>query len=81
MFEIHMVVPMKQQALARLGVPPTEWDVMAVGTDEFLGVIEWFEDGYMFTDSFGKQTAYTDDQSMPEIFQEVTRLFSPEVVH
>ncbi len=81
MVDIHIVVPKEQQALARNGITPSEFDVLAVGNDEFLGVIEPTDSGYMFTDSFGHLTVFEAVADVTEVFKAVDDMFNPTSVH
>lgn len=69
MIDIHIMVPLDQQKFARAGIAPKEWDVMIVGNDELLGVVETFESGYTFTDSFGKMTEFNDGEGVGDVMR------------
>lgn len=74
--QIHLTMPFEAQEAARLGIPPAEWDVKTVETNQLLGVIEVFEDGYMFTDTFGKLTEFLDGEEIMEVFNWVADSFN-----
>lgn len=74
--EIHLTTPMEAQAQARLGIPPAEWDVKTVETNQLLGVIEVCDDGYMFTDTFGHLTEYMNGEELLEVYNQVVELFT-----
>lgn len=74
--QIHLTTPMEAQAQARLGIPPAEWDVKTVETNQLLGVIEVCDDGYMFTDTFGHLTEYMNGEELLEVYNQVVELFT-----
>lgn len=74
--QIHLTTPLDAQAQARLGIPPAEWDVKTVETDQLLGVIEVFVDGYMFTDTFGHMTEFMNGEELLEVYNRVVDLFT-----
>ncbi len=74
--QIHLTTPFESQELARLGIPLKEWDVKTVENNQLLGVIEVFDDGYMFTDTFGHMTEFLDGEEIPEVFNWVAGSFN-----
>lgn len=74
--QIHLTTPFEAQAQARLGMPPVEWDVKTVETNQLLGVIEVCVDGYMFTDTFGKLTEFLNGEEIVEVFTWVADSFN-----
>lgn len=46
------------------------WDVRFVDSNEFIGVVEEYLDGYMFTNSFKHQITCDDREDLREIFIE-----------
>lgn len=73
--QIHLTMPLEAQAQARLGIPPAEWDVKTVKTDQLLGVIEVCDDGYMFTDTFGHLTEFMNGEELLEVYSWVVDSF------
>lgn len=69
MINIHTTTPFEIQEQAVRGIPIREWDVRTVIGDNFLGVIEDSDEGYMYTDSFGHLTTFNDGEEMSEVIQ------------
>jgi len=81
MVEVHLVVSQEQQRLAMLGMAPTEFDILIAETDEFVGVIEPTDIGYMFTDTFGHLTMFDDYESVNDVYHCVYEMFNPPVMN
>ncbi len=79
--EIHLTTPIEAQASARLGAPLSEWDVKTVQGDELLGVIEVCEEGYMYTDSFGRMELFLNGEELTEVYNWVVDSFSNATVN
>lgn len=68
MINFRLECPKEFESLARLGVPPVEWDVkLSDGT--FAGVLEIVDDGFMYTDSFRHLTVFFDGESFSEVVE------------
>jgi len=60
MIDIHVI------AQDQVSLDIQEWDVKTInGT--LLGVIEEYEDGYVFTDSFGHLTTFFEGESLMDV--------------
>jgi len=81
MNQIHFTVPENIQNLARLGVPVTEWNVLTVVGDDFMGVIKSTDLGYVFIDVFGFDTSFEDAEDIHEVFAWVAKSLNPTVVN
>lgn len=57
-----------------------EWDVRTI-TGTYLGVIEEFEAGYMYTDSFGYLQTFFDGEGLAEIQYWVENSFNNTTLH
>lgn len=74
MIDIHVI------AQAQTGLPVQEWDVKTI-TGTFLGVIEEFDEGYVFTDSFGHGTTFLEGESILDVSKWVGEDFNRPLKH
>ena len=74
MIDIHVI------AKEQLSLHIQEWDVKTIdGT--FLGVIEEYEDGYVYTDSFGHLTTFFEGEGLIEVCKWVADSFNKPLIN
>jgi len=58
-----------------------EWDVLTVYGNTFLGVIEEFDNGYMYTDENGHQFEFINGESLIEVRDWVSNVLNYSTRH